>query len=184
MRNISFVVLAVLLVVALGIALWRAHLRTRRSADVTWDDLLKRLTWIDRNAIATIALDVIDESGEPLPHGDGFTLESDAIWNLLGGLDGLETMQRNCQVLVDLATYVQRFHPEALVVAENLRLNAREIQWHVERLRGAARTGNLRATFDTYAQRAVVSYYLMTRNVLHLYSLFNCPHLAELQQTI
>jgi hypothetical protein len=184
LRNLSFVILAVLLVVALAIALWRAYRRTRRSADASWDDLLKRLSWVDRDAIATIALDVVNESGEPLPNGDGFTLEHETIWNLLGGLDGLETIERNCQVLVDLATYVQRFHPEALVIAEQLRLNAREIQWHVERLRGAAKTGNLQASFDTYAQRAVVSYYMMTRNVLELYSRADFSHLADLQQAI
>jgi hypothetical protein len=184
LRNLSFIVLAVLLLVALGTALWRAFLRTRRSADASWDDLLKRLSWIDRDAIAAIALDVVSESGEPLPNGDGFTLEPDTIWNLLGGLDGLEAIARNCQVLVDLATYVQRFHPEALIVAEQLRLNAREIQWHVERLRGAAKTGNLQASFNTYAQRAVVSYYMMTRNVLALYTQAEFSRLAELQQAL
>jgi hypothetical protein len=184
LRNLSFVFLAVLFVVALVTTLLRAHLRTRRSADASWDDLLKRLSWIDRDAIATIALDVVSESGQPLPIGDGFALEPDTIWNLLGGLDGLETIERNCQVLVDLASYVQRFYPEALVVAEQLRLNAREIQWHVERLRGAAKTGNLQASFNTYAQRAVVSYYMMTRNVLALYSHAEFSRLAELQQAI
>jgi hypothetical protein len=184
LRNLAFVVLAILLVLALGIALLRAHLRTRRLADASWDDLLKRLNWIDRDAIATIALDVVSESGEPLPDGDGFTLDPHAIWNLLGGLDGLETIERNCKVLVELACYVQRFYPEAVVVAEQLRLNAREIEWHVGRLRGAAKTGNLQASFDIYAQRAVVSYYRMTRNVLELYSHANFSRLAELQQAL
>jgi hypothetical protein len=184
LRNLSFVVLAGLFMVALVTILLRTYLRTRRSDDASWDDLLQRLSWIDRDAIATIALDVVSESGEPLPLGDGFTLEPDTIWNLLGGLEGLETIERNCDVLIELASYVQRFYPEALVVAEQLRLNAREIQWHVERLRGAAKTGNLEASFNTYAQRAVVSYYRMTRNVLALYSQADFSRLAELQQAI
>jgi hypothetical protein len=184
LRNFYFVVLAVLLLAALAAALVRYYVRARRSRDTTWDDLLKRLTWIDRDAIATIALDAVSESGEPRPQGEGFALDSTAMWNLLGGLEGLEILERNCQVLVELASYVQRFYPEALVVAEHLRLNAREIEWHVGRLKGAAQTGNLQASFADYAQQAVVTYYLMTRHVLALYDQAGFPRLAELQQAI
>jgi hypothetical protein len=184
LRNLFFVVLAVLFLVALVSALFYAYLRSRRSAAQSWDDLLGRLSWIDRDAVSTIALDAICESGEPRPLGDGFALEPDAIWKLLGGLEGLETIQHNCAVLVEMASYVQRTYPEALLVAEQLRLNAREIDWHVGRLRGAAQTGNLRASFDAYAQRAVVSYYLMTRNLLALCDTAGFTRIAELQQAI
>jgi hypothetical protein len=87
-------------------------------------------------------------------------------------------------VLVELATYVQRWHPEALVVAEQLRLNAREIEWHVGRLKGAAKTGNLQTAFASYAQRAVATYYLMTRNVLDLYEQARFPELTQLRRAI
>jgi hypothetical protein len=184
LRNLYFAVVAVLFLAALAAALLRHYLRARRSADTTWEELLKRITWIDRAAIATIALDAINESGEPRPQGDGFALEPTAIWKLLGGLEGIEILEHNCQVLVELAAYVQRWYPEGLVVAERLRLNAREIEWHVDRLKGAARTGNLQASFASYAQRAVVTYYLMTRHVLALYDHAAFPRLAELQEAI
>jgi hypothetical protein len=184
LRNLSFVVLAVVFLVALATSLVYAYLRRGRSASQSWDQLLARLSWIDRDAVNTIALDAVNESGEPRPWGDGFNLEPTAIWNLLGGLDGLETIQRNCEVLVDLACYVQQTYPEALLVAEQLRLNAREIEWHVGRLRGAAKTGNLRDSFDAYAQRAVVSYYMMTRHLLALYDAAGFARIAELQQAI
>jgi hypothetical protein len=172
------------LLVALATALIHSWLRARRSADSTWEDLLKQLTWIDRDAIAQIALDVVAESGEPRPQNEGFALEPSAIWSLLGGLNGLEVLEHNCHVLVELAAYVQRSYPEALVVAEQLRLNAREIEWHVGRLKGAAQTGNLQSSFANYAQRAVVTYYLMTRHLLALYDHAGFPRLAELQQAI
>lgn len=184
MRNLSFVVFAVLLLAALAGALLYYYLRARRSADTTWEDLLKRLHSVDRDAITTVALDAVSESGEILPQGDGFALEPEAIWNLLGGLEGLEIVERNCQVLVDLAAYLQRWYPEALVVAEQLRLSAREIEWHVNRLRGAQQTGNLQASFADYAQRAVVTYYMMTRNLLALYDHTGFANIAELQRAI
>lgn len=184
MRNLVFVVLAFLLLVTVVAVLFRHYLRARKAARAGWDDLLHRLTWVDRDHIAMIALDVVTETGEPRPEANSFALEPSAIWTLLGGLDGLEAMEKNCQVLVDLAAYVQKWYPEALVVAEQLRLNAREIEWHVSRLKGAAQTGNLQSSFADYAQRAVVTYYMMTRHVLDLYRLANLPGLAELQQAI
>jgi hypothetical protein len=183
-RSLYFVVLAALLLAALGAILLRYYLRARRSAESTWDDILKRLTWIDRDNVAMIALDVIEESGEPRPQEESFALDPSRIWTLLGGLEGLQVIEHNCQVLVELASYIQEWHPEALVVAEQLRLNAREIEWHVGRLKGAAETGNLQSSFAAYAQRATVTYYLMTKHVLELYSQVGFPRLADLQQAI
>ena len=184
MRNLSFVVLAVMLLVALVSVLLRHYLRARRAAQATWEDLLKRLTWVDRDNIAMIAMDVITESGEPRREANSFALEPSAIWTLLGGLEGLEVLEQNCHVLVELAAYVQKWYPEALVVAEQLRLNAREIEWHIGRLKGAAQTGNLESSFADYAQRAAVIYYVMTKHVLSLYEQARLPELAELQQAI
>jgi hypothetical protein len=178
------VALAVLLLVALVGTLLRHYLRARRTAHATWDDLLKRLTWVDRDKIATIALDVIDESGDRRQGESAFSLEPSVVWSLLGGLEGLEVLEHNCQVLVELAMYLQSWYPEALVVAEQLRLNAREIEWHVDRLKGAAQTGNLQASFADYAQRAVVTYYLMTKHLLDLYEHASIPQLAELQRAL
>lgn len=183
-RSLYFVVLAALLLAALGVILLRYYLRARRSAESTWEDILKRLTRIDRDNIAIIALDVIEESGEPRPQEESFALDPSRIWTLLGGLEGLQVIEHNCQVLVELASYIQEWHPEALVVAEQLRLSAREIEWHVGRLKGAAETGNLQSSFAAYAQRATVTYYLMTKHVLELYSQVGFPRLADLQEAI
>jgi hypothetical protein len=183
-RNLYFVVLAVFFLAALVATFLRYYLRVRRSAEESWQDILNRLTWIDRDNVAMIAMDAITESGEPRREASSFALEPSAIWTLLGGLEGLEAMEHNCQVFVELASYVQRWYPEALAVAEQLRLNAREIEWHVGRLKGAAQTGNLQSSFADYAQRAAATYYLMTRHVLNLYELANFPRLADLQRAI
>ena len=106
------------------------------------------------------------------------------MFSMLGGLQGLEVLERNCQVLIDLASYVQRWYPEALVVSEQLRLNARELEWHVGRLKGAAQTGNLQTAFADYAQRTVVIYYAMTRNVLELYTRASLPGLIQLKAAL
>jgi len=184
LRSTYFVIFATLLLAVLIATLLYHYFRSRRSADAEWENMLGRLTWIDRIVISTIALDVVTESGDLRSEGDGYVLDRSTIWQLLGGLKGLETVEHNCKVFVELATYVQRWYPEALVVAEELRLNAREIEWHVDRLKGAAKTGNLEGAFADYAQRAIATYYLMTRRLLVLYDQASFPRLSELQRAI
>ncbi len=94
------------------------------------------------------------------------------------------SMAANSEVLIALAFYVQQWFPEALPIAERLRLDARELKWHVARLRGAAQKGNLQISFPFYAQRAVATYYLMTRRVLDLYEAANFSMLADLQRAL
>ena len=149
-----------------------------------WENILGRLALVDRDSIALIALDFVDESGDRKPSDDDTDLDPSQIWPLIGGMKGLEVLERNCAVLVDLVFYVQQWYPEALSIAELLRSNAREIQYHVSRLKGAEKTGKLEASFPDYAQRVIATYYLMTRRVLALYEQGNLPGLAELQKAL
>jgi hypothetical protein len=183
-RTISFLIVIGIFVASLvAVALYYYQQSRRRSAG-SWQQLLERLTSLDREGIAQIALDYADESGERRLESSDMELEPSQIWKLSGGLNGLEAIEKNCAVLVDLTFYMQKWHPEAVVLAEELRLNAREIEWHVERLRGAANTGNLDRSFVNYAQPAIAKYYLMTQRVLALYQRQSVPMFTELQRAI
>jgi hypothetical protein len=156
----------------------------RRSKQPTWEDLFAKLTSTDRNSIAQVALELVDESGQRRVLDDEETIEPSDLWTLIGGLEGLEVLERNSEVLIELAFYVQQWYPGAVVIAERLRMDAQELKWHVARLRGAAKTGNLQVSFPFYAQRAVVAYYLMTRRVLNLYEAGRFAMLADLQRAL
>jgi hypothetical protein len=184
MRTVLFLTAIAAFVSILGLIAMYYSRRARRTSTGGWKQLLSRLTMMDRDGLAQVALDYADESGRRRTDDSCAELEPSQIWALIGGLKGLEVLERNSAVLVDLAFYVQQWYPEALVLAEELRLNAREIQWHVERLRGAAKTGNLENSFAAYAQPAIAKYYLMTRQVLALYERGNLPMLIELQRAI
>jgi hypothetical protein len=183
-RTIVYLFSVAILVTALLVIAAHYLRRARRSSRNDWENLLKRLTAVDRSSIAEVALDIIDESGQQRRDEGSATLDAAQIWKLVGGLDGLEVLAANCAVLIDLAFYVQQWYPEALLVTEQMRLSAREIQWHVERLRSAKRTGKLESAFPMYAQRAVATYYLMTRRILALYELGNHVMLADLERTL
>jgi hypothetical protein len=181
-----FVALAIFVAVILGIGI-HFYLRSRRNRKFPYgnfETLLKRLDSVDRENVALIARDFVDESGHSRTDEDDLDLDPSQIWPLIGGLKGLEVLERNCAVLVDLVFYVQQWYPEALALAEQMRLNAREIEWHVGRLKDAAKTGKLESSFADNAQRAVATYYRMTRRVLALYERLNVPGLAELQRAL
>ena len=177
-----FMGVGLFLAVLLGIAGY-FFLRGRRSYQASWEDLLAQLSPINHGNVTQVALDLIDESG-PMGGSDPSGMESSQLWSMIGGLDGLKTLEKNCEVLIALAFYVQRWHPEAVAVAEKLRQDARELKWHIERLEGAAKTGNLQISFPFYAQRAVATYYVMTRRVLSLYEASNFALLSDLQRAL
>jgi hypothetical protein len=183
-RTAYFIVAVAIFVLALIVIVFYYYRLTQKSSQKNWERLLKRLTAVDRSSIAEVALDIIDESGQQRKDEASAVLEPSEIWKLVGGLKGLEALEANCAVLVDLAFYVQQWYPEALAVAEQLRLSAREIEWHVGRLRSAQQTGKLESAFQMYAQPAVATYYLMTRRVLALYEDGNLAMLADLRNAL
>lgn len=153
-------------------------LRARRSSRNAWMILMQRLRPINRELFTAVALDLLEE-GDPEQR-----LDPDLIFDMIGGLNGLDALNQNCDVLIDLATYVQKWYPDALQLAEELRLSAREIKWHIGRLRAASENGHLRDQFPTYAQQAVATYYLMTRSLLVLYEGVQLPEFVDLQRAI
>ena len=179
MRELVFlIVVGVFVTTLIGVATYFL-LRARRISRNAWSALLGRLQQIDRDKLAVVALDLLDENDLHQQQ-----LEPELIFEMIGGMNGLNALENNCDVLIDLATYVQKWYPEALLLAEDLRLNAREIKWHIGRLRGASQTGHLREQFPQYAQRAVATYYLMTRSLLVLYEGVQIPEFADLQRAI
>lgn len=145
------------------------YLARRRSvSNASLTDLIGRLKPVPRDNLALVAADCFAEIRIGNDELADDLLDKTAIWNLVGGLAGIEALDANCSVLIDLACYLQQWYPEALPVAEQLRLNAREIQWHLHRLRGAANTGHLHSAFPDYARRAVEVYCTMREQLLQL----------------
>ena len=159
------------------------HRRAKRLRKGGWEGLIGQLLAVDRYKIALIAADSAGVSAHS-ENAAQAELEPEEIWDLIGGLDGLEALGANCDVLIALACNVQQVYPEAVLVAEQLRLNAREIQWHLARLRDSGRVESLHSAFPHYAQRAVTTYYLMTQSVLALYEHAQVPGYMELQKAL
>jgi hypothetical protein len=171
-----FVVL--LLCVATYFLLQRVRLRRR------WKKMISELRRIDRDSIARVALDLVDEFGRLKSDEQAGSMEPSEMWQLLGGLEGVAALERNSDLLIDVAFYLQKCYPEAVTIAERLRRDARQLKWHVARLHGAAANGNLQVSFPFYAQRAAVSYYLIIRRVFLLCESGDYSMLSALEKAL
>jgi len=103
---------------------------------------------------------------------------------LLGGLDGIEILEKNSHVLVEMAMHLQKWYPEEAAAAEELRLQAKELGWHWEKLRMAADKGHLEFHFCVpmpRAQRSTII--LMTQRLLSLCHKNTLPMFAEIEQS-
>jgi hypothetical protein len=162
----------------------RRRIRTEKNPYGSWEELLGRLSAVNREKVTFIALSLVDEFGQRRRNENDTNLDESQIWSLIGGLKGLEALERDCALLVDLVFYVQQWYPEALAIAEQLRLNTREIEWHIARLKSAAKLGKAERAFPEHAEQVVVIYYTMTRRVLALYEEWNLPGLVELRRSL
>jgi hypothetical protein len=158
--------------------------RIRRASQSSWESLVKRLVSVDTKAIEVIALDLIGKPEQREAETGYADLDTSRILEMIGGLQGLEILKKNSGVLVDMAAHLEHWYPEALAIAEELRLEARELDWHVDRLRGAAKTGNLEVSFPAYGQQAIATYYRMTRELLAFCAQVNPPIHAALVKAL
>jgi hypothetical protein len=158
--------------------------RSRKTSRASWRSLLAQLETVNRSGIEQIAQDLIRDAGELRAESCARRLRPEDIWRLVGGMEGLESLERNSRVLIQMASYVHEWHADADAAAEDLRLKARELAYHVSKLRTAEHAGKLENWFANYAQHAVATYYLMTRRVVALYE--NGPPLmfSEVQRVL
>lgn len=184
MNSVYFIVGVATLVVILASFAWFSFSRIRHRSSASWEGLVKKLVWVDPTKVAEIALDLLDESEDQDRAFGQPGLDPSAVWDSIGGLQGLEVVKNNSRVFIELAAHLQHYYPEAVKVAEDLRMEARELEWHVERLRGAAKTGNLQVSFPEYARQAVAIYYRMSRELLDLYEAAHSPMLTALQSAL
>lgn len=183
-RTDLFLWLAGALFVTLSIVGFRYLRRILISRSKEWPDLLRDLQAIDKRGFEAVVFDAIHQSGEDRADDEAKELDFDQIWEFLGGMNGIARIEHNSRVLIDMASYLQRWYPEALIAAEQLRLQARELEWHVGRLKMAEKNEGLRFYFASYGQNAAVLYYKMCQRLLAVYKESAAPMFSDLQAAL
>ena len=177
--------LALVLLCWLIFVFWRTKKVQNKRADLTWNELVAQLRPVGRVGIEEVASVFLLPSSEQLDSRPNESrLDPRDIWDFIGGIDGLTTMQRNAEILIDLAYYVQRWNPQACLVAEQLRLDANQIKTSLARIQSSKRRGTLTTWFPIHATRATAAYYLMTRRLCALYEVSHVGLLDQLKAAI
>jgi hypothetical protein len=185
MPGFLFAALTLLFLAGLIWISWQILRVRAQREEASWDELLARLLPVSRAGIQEVANAFLDPTGLELDSRRAERhLGARDIWDFVGGIEGVKTMRRNAGVLIDLASYVRRWNPEATAVAEQLRLDANEIRNALFRINWARRRGRLAASFPIQASRAAAAYYLMTQRVCALYEISQEGLLAQLKAAI
>jgi hypothetical protein len=156
----------------------------RKGSSVTWEELLARLTPLGRVGIEEVATDFLVPDSRRIDPRNDLALGPEDIWDLIGGVEGIEAMERNAKVLIGLAGYLQRWNAEAVTVAEQLRLDVIEISRQLRLLKKLLKKGRSEPRVPVYMQRATAAYYLMTRRLMALCEASQSGLLPSLQQAL
>jgi hypothetical protein len=156
-----------------------AHAAGNRLRVAEWDNLIAAIEPIHARGLEIVALDHLR------PHGNQLRLEPEEMWGLVGGLEGLNRMRRNADLMIALAAYVNRWnYDQAIIVAEKIRHDSVQlkralflIKWNLY-----IRRSQLRVPF--YIHQAASAYYLMTKRLLTLYEANQYMLYPRLAQTI
>jgi len=164
---LSYYVFGILLCIFAGAVLaeWRS---SRLRAQRDWHGLVAEVRQVDFAGVSTVALDYMT------PRRGQLALETENIWELLGGIEGLKRMRENAEIMLALAAWAQLWNfEEAVIVTERMRHDAALLRRAVRRVElgmiPARILRHFRITLPLHAQEASSAYYLMRQRLLSLY---------------
>jgi len=173
----SLVMLSIV-TLTLGWALAYSYVSANRLANCTWDELLAKLHPIESDGVVMVALNHLAPSKNQLD------LQPEAMWKLVGGLEGLQHMRENGRILIALASYVERWNfDEGVIIAERMRRDGLQLRRSVARIMLETSLGMKHIRIPFYLHEAASSYYLMRQRLLVLYETNHAglyPRLVEI----
>jgi hypothetical protein len=138
--------------------------KKNRLSTATWDLLVHQLEALPMTGVTKVALDYLQ------PAKGQNAIETDEMWQLVGGAEGLERMQMNARILLQLAAFAEQWNrEESLVVGERMRREAQILRRAIKKIQRGVFWGYGRATGPFVLQQAASTYYLMRQRTLALY---------------
>jgi len=160
--SFTFTLLFVSLVV--GVLYVQAWNKKNRLSATTWQELVGKLAEVPMSGITKVALDYLQA-----PKGQ-LSMQTDEMWLLVGGAKGLERMEANAEILIQLAVFAEQWNlQESRIVGERMRSEGLVLRRAVRKARMGMWFGNGRATGPLLVQEAASSYFLMRQRLLALY---------------
>jgi hypothetical protein len=141
---------------------------SRKSAQLSWHDLVASLQRLDMAEVSAVAIDYLT------PRRGQIDMDTQHIWKSLGGYEGLKKMRQNAEIMLALAAYAQQWNfEEAVIVTERMRMDAVSLRRAVRNVELGLLPAQLLPRFcltlPLHAQEASSAYYLMRQRLLALY---------------
>ena len=171
---IFFVLLSSCLVVAVYQISF--FVRRRRVVERSWEEILTSIEPVDIEALQDVASMFLTPAKNQLRY------EPNVIWQMLGGLEGINRLRANAAALLDLAVYAERWNRDhGPCVSELIRRDAVNLNKAVNCIQLAVglQFGNITAPFAL--MEAAAHYELIRRRLLGIYE---DTHVALLPQLL
>ena len=150
-------------------------MKQRRLASLDWNALLEKLGPVPTEGITIVALEYLN------PAKGQLRLETDDLWTLVGGSNGVAQMRENAATLLALAGYAQQWNfEEGVIVAERMRQDALTLRRATFKIALGLLLNYRRARCPFYVQEAASAYYLMRTRLLALYETSHAGRYAAL----
>ena len=158
---------------------FRFFRRERKVVSQSWDGVLDQLERLDIEGLRTIADCYLN------PIEDQLRIEPYAMWETVGGSEGLRKMLHNANVMLDLAMYAERWHDvTGRVISEMLRRDAARIRKAVRKIQIAMITRRRVYYLGFELQEAIATYWLMRGRLLGMYSDCHAGLLPRLSEAL
>ena len=136
----------------------------RALASVTWDDLVAQLQDLNTAGLKEISDCYLH------PGKSQLRIEPGVMWDTVGGLAGVQKLNRNSQIMLNLAMYAERWNDtNGRVLSEIMRRDALRIRTSVQRIELAMLSQRGLVYLGLELQEAIASYCLMRARLLGMY---------------
>ncbi|MGI4828917.1 MAG: hypothetical protein ACRYFU_12115 [Janthinobacterium lividum] len=171
----SFVFTLVSVTFVVGYLYVQAWRKKNRLSATTWEELVDRLQELPIIGITKVALDYLQPSKGQL------SIQTDEMWLLIGGNEGLERMRANADILLQLAAYAEQWNrEECVIVGERMRRESMALRRAVSKVQRGLLFGRGRMMGPFHVQEATSAYYLMRERLLVLYQTSHAGRYARL----
>lgn len=141
---------------------WAWKRRAKHSE--SWEDLLSRAERVDFENVRQVAECYLN------PDKEQFKREPAEMWDLLGGLDGINRLHHNAELMLEVAMFAEQWkHPDAPLIAELIRRDGVRLKRLVTRMQLNLLVRRIHGSLAFDLQEAAATYFLMRNRLVGLY---------------
>lgn len=146
---------------------------------LSWEDLLSQLQHTNILGLREIADCYLH------PNEQQLRIEPGSMWKTVGGLEGIKKLNANCDVMLKLAIYAERWNDlNGRVISEIMRRDALRIKSATLQIEAAMLSRHGLVYLGLELQEAISSYCLMRARLLGMYGQCHAGLLPRLEAAI